>query len=345
MTPHRDAGQGTFLIDRRCGKLGRLKLASGTIDHGEFAALNAMVTRLKRERRWDVLSLLQQRLVSPLELYDTIHRGETHLLPTAEELRSLPRSIEGWLRDADLAERTKDDYAQRLRFPARARVAELPTLLAAARVTAIQSGKRATFNNLLDAARAFVRDVLTPEHKLYRALPAALEVARRPGNPQEPDQIRRLAQDWPHADVLWALCLTGMRQGEYWGTWEALSDRVQIQGVKGRRGLPRPRVVPLVYRPTRPTVAYSTFYHQLVARSDRLLNVHDLRKTAQRWWEDAGVPDWRIRLYAGHSRGPEELATIYRQPRDLTRLLIEDADRIRGWLGDPPKLGLRVASA
>jgi len=345
MTPHQDRGQGTFLLDRRIGKLGRLKRASGTTDREEFAALNAMLTRLTRERRWDLLGLVQQHLVTPLELYDRIHRGETHLLPSAEELRSLPRSIEGWLRDADLADRTKEDYAKRLQFPAATRVAALPEILTAARVAAIQSGKRATFNNMLDAARAFVRDVLKPEHKLYRALPTALDVTRRAGNPQEPDQVRVLAQGWLHADSLWALCLTAMRRGEYWGTWDALSDRVQIQGVKGRRGVPLPRVVPMVYRPARPTVAYSTFYHQLVDRSEGALNVHDLRKTAQRWWEDAGIPDWRIRLYAGHARGGQELATIYRKPRDLTRLLVEDGERMRAWLGDPPKVGLRVASA
>jgi len=70
-----------------------------------------------------------------------------------------------------------------------------------------------------------------------------------------------------------------------------------------------------------------------------------LRKTAQRWWEDAGIPDWRISLYAGHAKGGKDLARIYRRPRDLTRLLVEDAERMRTWLGDPPELGLRVVSA
>lgn len=345
MTPHRDHGRGTLILDRRVGKLGRLKLASGTTDPEEFKALNAIVTKLKRERRWDLLALLAQRVVSPLELSDAIYRGELQTLPSPEELRPLPRTVEAWLRTADLSDRTKDDYTKRLTFPADATVASLPEILQRDRATAIASGKRATFNNRLDAARSFLRDTLKPEHRLYKALPAALELTRRAGNPQEPDQIRALALNWQHAEILWALCLTGMRQSEYWGAWEILSDRVKIQGAKGRSGAPMPRVVPLVYRPGRPRVTYSTFYHQLVDRSQGELNVHDLRKTAQRWWEDVGIPDWRVSLYAGHAKGRKSLEAIYRTPRDLTRLLVEDAERVRLWLGEPPKVGLRVASA
>jgi len=345
MTPYRDAGKGSYIIDRRCGKLGRLKVASGTSDREEYAALNAMVTRLKRERRWDVLALVQQHQLTPLELYDAIHHGETHLLPSAEELRPLPRAVEQWLASADVSPRTRDDYTKRLTFPPGTKTLALPDLVAAARADAIRTGKRQTYNNLLTASRAFVRDAFGKDSKLWKLLPGELDVTHRPGNPQEPEQIRALAVRMPYPDALWALCLSGMRQGEYWGAWDVLSDRVTIQGEKGRRGEPLPRVVPLVYRLARPRVVYSTFYKALVRDSGGTLNVHDLRKTAQRWWEDAGVPDWRISLYAGHAKGRHELATIYRKPRDLTRLLIEDADRMRAWLGDPPKLGLRAVNA
>ena len=347
MTPHQDAGQGTFILDRRLGKLGRYKQASGTADREEFAALNGMLTRLKRDRRWDVLALLVQRVVTPLELYDAFYRGELNALPTADELRALPRAVETWLERADLAPLSRANYEKRLVYPSGSKVTELPALLRAARDEALRTGKLQRFNNHLSAARAFVRDTFEPEHRLRKALAALtpFDVTHRPGNPQEPDQVRILARDFPYADELWALCLTGMRESEYWGSWEVLSDRIQIAGAKGRRGQSLPRVVPLVYRPARPRRACSTFYKALVRASDKALNVHDLRKTAQRWWEDAGVPDWRVSLYAGHARGRKSLETIYRKPRDLTRLLVEDAERIRTWLGDPPQVGLRVESA
>jgi hypothetical protein len=346
VTPHLDGGRGTFVLDRRLGKLGRLKVASGTSDREEFAALNAMVTRLKKERQWNVLSLLQRHEVSPLDLYDKIYRGETHLLPTADELRSLPHTIEHWLTSADLKDRTRADYRQRLVFAAGATIAKLPEILAARRAHAIQSGKRQTFNNLLGAVHSFLRDTLGRDHRLKRALPRQLSVIHREGNPQEPEQIRALGAHFPYPDELWALCLTGMRKGEYWGEWEVLSDRVRVGGTKTPSAQ---RVVPLVYRPARPRIAYSTFYKALVRESDSSLNVHDLRKTAQRWWEDAGVPDWRISFYAGHAHWRRDvdlkLKTIYRKPREFGRLLTEDAERIRAWLGDPPVPGLRAVSA
>ena len=127
-----------------------------------------------------------------------------------------------------------------------------------------------------------------------------------------------------------------------WGTWDVTGDRVVIGGTKTAAAR---RVVPLIYRPARPTMAYSTFYHALRGLTDGALNVHDLRKTYQRWLEDAGVPDWRISLYAGHAKGGRDLATIYRKPRDLTRLLNEDAERVRAWLGDPPLPAIRAVTA
>lgn len=356
MTPHRDHGRGSLILDRMCGKLGRLKVASGTMDPEEFDALNGMITKLKKDRRWDLLGLLVRpgedlpAPVTPLELLDAVYRGELAALPSAEELRALRPAIERWLPIADIAETTRTGYEQSLLklVPEGAKIVELPGLLRDQRVRAIAAGRRPTFNRLLMAARSFAA-TFGDEHKLCRAVRAILplEESPREGNPQEPDEIRALAQRFKWADELWALCLTGMRRLEYWGAhrWEVTSDRVKIAGAKGRRGQPLPRVAPLIYRPAAPRVGYSGFYHDLQDATGKTLNVHDLRKTYQRWLEDAGVPDWRIALYAGHAKGRQMLATIYRKPRDLTRLLVEDGELVRTWLGDPPVAGLRVASA
>jgi hypothetical protein len=340
---HRDSQYGTFIIDRRLGKLGRLKLASGTDDAHEFQALNAMLTTFKKQRRWDLLELLTRRVVTPLELMDARDQGKLDLLPRAEYLLPLATIVKRWLAGADLAQRTKDDYEARLTFPAGAQVVALPELLRDAKAQAVQTGKMQTFDNRLMAVRSLLRD--TPSlAQLLGQLPAPFNPEHRPGNPQEPDAIRALALRLPYPDELWAICLTGMRQGEYWGSWQVSGDRIQVAGEKGRRGRPKLRVVPLVYRPTRPRITYSTFYKALVRDSGKTLNVHDLRKTAMTWWEDAGVPNWRIKLYAGHAKDRGDLSRTYLRPRDLTRHLVEDAERIRSWLGDPPQIGLKVVN-
>src|SRR5712691_10858839 len=292
MTPHRDAGQGTFLLDRQLGKLGRYKAASGTTDREEFAALNAMLTKLKRDRRWDLLGLLVRPgpglkpAITPLELYDAFYRGTLHQLPTADELRALRPAIEQWLPRADLAPTTRAEYERALlaRIPDGAKAAALPGLLHAAAEAARTSGKRPAFNRLLMAARSFAAATFGDDHKLTKAVRAiaALPESPRPGNPQEPEQIRALCQHFRFAAEVWALCLTGMRRLEYFPErWTVQADRVRIDGVKGRGGVPLPRVVPLIYRPSAPTVGYSGFYHALVEATVGALTVHDLRKT----WE------------------------------------------------------------
>ena len=338
MTPHRDQNSGTLILDRICGKLGRIKVASGTLDPEEFRALHALITRLKRERRWDILSLVQQRLVKPLEIMDAFHSGTAHLLPTADDVRPVRRTAERWLAQSDYADNTMAGYSRDVaKIPATLTLSGLPAFLTERR----GKEKRNAFNSLLFTMRAYLRDT-APEHRVVKQLPKPLDVEHRPGNPQEPDQIRALASHFRFADELWAICLTGMRAGEYWGKWEATSDRVLIGGTKT---LAARRAVPLVYRPSRPRIKHGTFYDALHDVTDKALNVHDLRKTAQRWWEDAGIPDWRVSLYAGHARGKKMLETIYRKPRDLTRLLTEDAERVRAFLGDPPQLGLQVLGA
>lgn len=336
---HCDGVTGTWILDRRLGKLGRLKIASGTTDRDEFLALNTLITKLKRERRWDLLSLLTQRIVPPLELADAIFRGDVGALPTAEELYPLAAAFARWLTGADLAERTKAGY-RRLLASLTGTLHQLPALLAADRVAAVQSGKRASYNARLDAVRAFLRDTLPADHRLGRLLPARLDVTHRPGNPQELDQVRVLAGELRHADELWALCLTGMRAGEYWGAWTALTDRVQVAGTKTRAAA---RAIPLVYPIARPQISHAYFYELLQAATGKAVNVHDLRKTCQHWQEEAGLVDWHIKLYAGHAL-ERDLRVIYRKPRDLTRILREDADKMRAYLGEPPRIGLQVVN-
>ena len=55
MTPHKDQGRGTFVIDRRFPRVGRIKRASGTTDKKVFKAYNAMLDTLWVQGRLDLL--------------------------------------------------------------------------------------------------------------------------------------------------------------------------------------------------------------------------------------------------------------------------------------------------
>jgi hypothetical protein len=361
VTPHRDSrGRGTLILDRRLGKLGRLRIASGTNDPDEFRALNVMLTRLRKERRWELLSLLyppphQARgVITPLELSDALWRGDLSTLPTADDLRALGPMVERWASGADIAEATREHYRYLLtqfvgRYP-EARLGAVPALLTAEQAQAVGTGKRPNFNQLLWAMRSFFAGTLGDDHRLTKAVRAIahLKESPREGNPQTPDEIKALAVRLPVGRVaeVWALCLTGMRSGEYFtkhgAQWSIATDRIRILGSKTDAAR---REIPLVYPVARPAVGYKRFHDVLADVSDEMLVPTDLRKTAQRWWEDAGIPDWRIELYAGHEKGRRALERVYRKPRNMTSLLVEDGERMRAWLGEPPRLGLQVVGA
>lgn len=350
MSPHRDArGYGTLILDQRCGKLGRLKVASGTLDAEVYGELKAMLRRLTRERRWDLLQLLQQRHVKPLELYDALGRGTMGELPTAEDVRPLKTVVARALPELDIAESTRAQYQGKfdllLKDHQGATLVDLPGLLRRARTAALASGQRVGYNRLRAACFSVLRQVLRPDHPILRdtRLVPALEEDPRPGNPQTPDQVRQLVTALGSlGPIAWALALTGMRQDEYFaGRWTVLSnDRVQVQGTKSKRSR---RLIPLVYPIAPPTVGYKPFLTALREVSEGAVQPHDLRKTFSKWGEDAGVPNWRIERYMGHSL-EGKLDALYRMPLDPTAILQEDAARYRTHLGDrPPEQRLDLA--
>ena len=342
MSPHRDVrGRGSFILDRRCGKVGRVKVASGTTDPRVHRQLNDMVTRLKVERRWDLLALLQRGLVAPLELFDALGRGTLAQLPTADDVRPFASAVARWLPELDVSPLTREQYQGDLERFGKARptatLAEIPSMLRAARATALQQDKRTTFNHTRAALFSFLRDVLGSEHRITKEARQVnqLKTTPRPGNPLTPEQVRAFAVVLgKHASTLWSLALTGMRRGEYWGErkWAVGLDRVDVFGTKSKAAR---RTVPLVFPIYPPTIGYWRFLRILQQATNGAVNVHDLRKTFASWCESSAIPQWRIDFYMGHAR-PSDLARLYQMPRDMTPILREDAERLRGWLGDEP---------
>lgn len=349
MSPYREAGRGTFVLDMRLGKLGRCKRASGTDDLDVFRDVLTTLRRLRKERRWELLTLVVTGRVKPIDLCEAVWNSALGELPTADEAWLLEPLVEDWLSGLDKAERTVTDYRRMLLALAknRATVATLPRQLEARRRAAIKSGHRKAFNNLLSPVRMMLRKQLGPDHPVTKAVWRIewLEILnRRPGNPQTTDQVRALAAKLgKHSPTLWALCLTGMRKSEYFGRrWTVQGDRLAVAGVKAGRKRP-PREIPLIYPVSVPTCGYRWFKRQLHDASGGTVTVHDCRYTWMRWLEEGGVPGLRIRYYAGHS--VRDVTELYRRGRGFTEHLVQDAERVRTWLGDAPPPVLRAVEA
>jgi integrase len=120
--------------------------------------------------------------------------------------------------------------------------------------------------------------------------------------------------------------MTGMLQHEMWGRWEVRRDHVHISGTK-RKG--RDRDVPLVWRPAVPQLHRRTFENKVRERCPDM-EARDLRNTYATWMEDAAIPRTRRRMYLGH--GTRDVTDLYER-REITIFLVEDAERMRLFLG------------
>lgn len=343
LTPHLDDGKGTFILDVRLGKLGRMKRASGTTDPRLFTDVKTMIRMLRKSRRWEVLALLANGHVAPLELHDAFVRGELDELPSADDLRLLRGTVDRWLETLDRAPATAKQYRWLLAQLGSGSdtLAHVPTLLQRARQDALRSGKRTLFNNLASAVRMMLAWAVGDAHRLYMetARVEALRVERRKGNPQSLDDLRALATRLGNmGPMAWALALTGMRRGEYFGRrFEVLADRIAVHGTKSKAA---DRVVFLPYPVTAPLRCYDHFRRVLSDVSGARVIPHDLRYTFKRWGEDAGIPERRLKWYMGHA--VKDVSDLYSRGRGFTEYLVTDAGRMRDFLGERPAMGLEV---
>lgn len=215
-------------------------------------------------------------------------------------------------------------------------------LLAGYRDECQRDNRRRTFNLTRSAAQAFLRDFVGRTNRLWKAVAEIqrLKEAPRRGNPQSVAQVRGLARELgSHGSTLWALCLTGMRAGEYWGDWEVRNDRIMVHGTKTACS---DRFVPLAFPILRPATKYWGFVQALRKATGGHVRVHDARKTYAHWLESAGIPRTRRRLYLGHGR--RDITDLYEE-RDVRDFLSSDAQMLRGYVGGEPETTLKVVTS
>jgi integrase len=163
---------------------------------------------------------------------------------------------------------------------------------------------------------------------LLRAVRKLTETPRR-GNPLTVKRAGELAAALGgHGPALWALCLTGMRRGEYWGKWEVMGDRVLIHGTKTAGS---ERFVPLIRPITAAPTTYWGFAQALRKLTGGFVRVHDLRKTFGSWCDNAGVSKARTRLYLGHGR--RDISDLYTES-DVRDFLSADVEKLQAFLAE-----------
>jgi integrase len=342
MTPHRSNQRGSYVLDRQFRGVGRLKRSSGTDDPALFKLLNTMLTMLYRGGRLDLLQAMRDGVVTPLEVWSRYRVGQLERLPSPDTLRGLRGALERWADTAEASRwhRQARTYAVRavLRLARQdATVQDLPALL---RSYSWAAKGPTMFNRTRAAMLAFLRDTLGRSHPVYQQCRDVRprKEAKRAGSPLTVEAMTALTQQLTsaHAEIAWAMVLTGMGPGELWGRWQVLADRVHIAGTK-RAG--RARHVPLVRAIRRPARGYQAFRVALSEASGEAVEPYDLRRTYATWLEAAGIPRTRRRMYLGH--GASSVTDLYER-HQVDAFLAEDAERLRGVLGEVAAAGLRV---
>lgn len=288
MTPHRDKGLGSFLIDRTFADVGRLKLSSGTSRERTFNRLNAMLSELYAAGRLDQLRRLRDRKVTPLALLDLYrsHGSDPEQLPRESELAPLfPLDGEDsgqaghWLlsvRNPKTRQGYRKSLAALQRIHTDATASALPDLLRQYRA-ACQGTHHRSFNLARSAVQSFLRATMAKGRRnpLWVDVAALLPLPEEKRTKRSPLAVIRArelraklnARTAGYGDMLWAMCLTGMGPDEYWGAWSVERPAVHIAGTKTGG---RDRRVPFLEALASPVARYPAFRKALLLVSTGL---------------------------------------------------------------------------
>lgn len=334
--------RGTYEIDRIFPAIGRVRLRTGTHDKRVAERYEAMLEALPLE----TVRLIVDGKIELRVAYDAWASGRASSLPSADTLRQLLATMQGWVEKPLQAVGAAETRSRRRvvkYFTAIAgdfaQVGDLPALVKTMRHEYAERG--AAFNRARAVCMAFLRDVFGKRHQLYVAvaeipvLDEPSKLARHPCTIAEARAIaRKLAEPW--GAVWWAMCCTGMGPKEYWSDgWKIVSPGIEILGQKRPA---RNRVVPLIVQPPAAPMT-ADGYTVAVKRAQLGVAPYDARRSYARWLEEVGIPGYRRDAYMGH--GPKGMRQLYAWG-DIKSWLVEDGEKLRRYAGEQ-RNALRVA--
>jgi integrase len=321
-------GTGTYQIDKRFKGIGRIQRASGTKDKKTFRAILTMMDELYHTGKHDVLREIQAGVVTPLEVYGFWTAGKLDSLPSASTLQKVDPTFFTWCDAHDITDTTKKDYKGNVRRMIGAvgnvPIQQLPKALKKYRK---QTDKGQSFNRLRTALLAFTRDTFGKHSHLWISLSniKPMKVNATPAAQLSVKEFRVLVNHLskPYADIVTAMCLTGMRLSEYYGKWELKCDRVEIFGTKTKTSV---RVVPLIQPIVKPSRSIVALRRKLRSFG---ISPQSFRRTYAHWLEMAGVPRSRRKMYMGHSAG--DTTGLY-EAHEIEAYLKADAQRVQAYI-------------
>jgi hypothetical protein len=332
---------GTIVIDRSFRGVGRIKRATGTNVLKRAERYDQMLSDLYEQDRLDVLKAIRAKAVSIREVWAVWQSGDRRKLPTIESVKNLDATSATWIKAADCSDAHRQNHRKAFAVllkgePAGATLVDLPALLKAYKGRA---KGHVMFNRVRATVLAFLRDQLGRRHRLYEECMdlAAWQEHAEPGVKLSVDELRGVAERLGgHGGMAWAMVLSGMRRGEYWGKWDVQEDRYRIFGTKSRASIREvPNLGPLI----RPMLGYQAFRVKL-GKARPGMTPHDFRHTYMHWMELSGISRIRRKMYLGHRTG--DVTAIYER-HEVDGFLKSDARLMLDFIGPVPA-GIRLVS-
>lgn len=342
---------GTYVIDRYI--LGqRFKKSTGSKDLRTSTRMNDMIDDLISRGLDSHLRNLLKNKVSIRQLFELYQTGAlfnpsldpSQVQPLRDTLEEWTTSYSQW---SDSTRRVNRELLRSMfnkidgEFPSPT-IEDIPVLLRWFRERCEREKTFRSFNMVRSILHRFVRLRYGKSSMLYARVSDVEKLREKKKLRQTaktPGQIDRLCRNLPekYRRMVWTMCTTGVGWKEYDQLVprdDMKNPRIYIGGTKmdhvdGRRR----REVPYVYAPHPRAVSEKRFRRKIreVSEKLRMKNVrpYTFRKCYSNWLSEAGVPQWRVRMYMGHQ--PKSQTEQY-QTTEVWRWLKEDGERLRSWI-------------
>jgi integrase len=335
VNPYRRGAVWWIEFDRRhLGQRVFFRHSCATRNAQKAAAMARMLTRLAEDHRWDLLAMLAEGEYRVPDVFAYHEAGRLHEIRTSKELVRVDAAVAAFAAEADSDHTAagRRHFGRAIaRLNADAKLRDLPALLGRlkARMTHTPRG----FNYLLMTGRALARATCGEDSATYQELRAIKRFRYRakPVHPFTRAELREI-MDWMgpvRGRMLWTLCLTGMRPGEYFRAdgWEVDGHIIRIHGTKTKGS---ERIVPVIEEPVKPECSYNAFRQHLAKYPGGRVRVYRSRHTYAHWLERSRVPRTMRRLLMGHSS--RDISDDY-EWAEISRFMRAIAARFRKFLG------------
>lgn len=348
MTPYKSGGRGSLIVDLKVRGIPIRKATGCKADRrgrADFAAIVAMLRSFgdPATENLDLLRDIAAGVRTIAEVFQAYRKGTVDGLATGPRATAdLRATWTTWLERQGGGNKVNRRGALKalLAIQSDARVCDLPELTRTLVTQYVDAGKARTAIQHRMSVLSFLRDTLGLRHQVRLQV---LDVhppkhTAKKGHPQSvlealairAQLVPRAAEHW------WALCLTGMRAGEYFPRhWTAQGDTIEIRGTKNASAV---RSCPLAEPIAAPTTSYKTFTIDLRKVTKGAVTAHDARRSCRIWMREAGIPRVDRDLFLGHEH--RDMEALY-EHQEAIRVMAEARRKLVAYLTEQRRSQMR----